>query len=50
MTTKETKIFADDLNNEQVHQWMALKVRAGRQLQGALAEKAELQQALKHLD
>ncbi|HCU0700257.1 TPA: hypothetical protein OUF49_000782 [Enterobacter asburiae] len=50
MATKEPKIFADGLTNEEVHQWMALKVSAGRQLQGALAEKAELQQALKHLD
>ncbi|MEP8906349.1 hypothetical protein ABKV42_02170 [Enterobacter roggenkampii] len=50
MATKEPKIFADGLTNEEVHHWMALKVSAGRQLQGALAEKAELQQALKHLD
>lgn len=50
MEIKEPKIFADGLTSEEIHQWMADKVSAGRQLQGALAEKAELQQALKDLD
>ncbi len=50
METKEPKIFADGLTSEEIHQWMAVKVSAGRQLQGALAEKAELQQALKDLE
>ncbi len=50
MEIKEPKIFADGLTNEEIHRWMAAKVSAGRQLQGALAEKAELQQALKDLD
>lgn len=50
MATKEPKIFADGLTNEEVHQWMAIKVSAGMQFKEALGEKAELQQALKNLD
>lgn len=50
MGIKKPKIFADGLTNEEIHKWMDFKVSAGRQLQGALAEKAELQQALKDLD
>lgn len=50
MEIKEPKIFANGLTNQEIHQWMAIKVNAGRQLQGALTEKAELQQALKDLD
>nr|WP_318380467.1 hypothetical protein [uncultured Enterobacter sp.]DAL63543.1 MAG TPA_asm: hypothetical protein [Caudoviricetes sp.] len=46
MRKPEPKITANGLTNEEIYQWMALKVSMGRQLQSALAEKTELQQAL----
>jgi len=50
MCKPEPKITANGLTNEEIHQWMALKVSAVRKLQSALAEKTELQQALNDLD
>jgi len=50
MCKPEPKIMTNGLTNEEIHQWMALKVSAGRKLQSALAEKTELQQALNDLD
>ncbi|CVD74190.1 hypothetical protein [Serratia marcescens] len=46
MEQREIKIVAEGVSNEDVLKWMQMKVSASRNLQVALAERKNLQQAL----
>ena len=46
MEQREIKIVAEGVSNEDVLKWMQKKVSASRNLQVALAERKNLQQAL----
>lgn len=46
----EPKIISENLNNEELLEWMAKKVSAARQLKSALAERDSYRQALSEVE
>ena len=50
MQNREPTINAGGLTNDELYKWMLDKARAFSQLQAALAEKENMQQALAKLD